>query len=71
MLKFRIFNYFFLFTEDQSEEHDLAEERPELVKEMYEKLLSYQKRYVDPDRPPLEHKGLPKYWNYTWSPGWC
>ncbi|KAK3596803.1 hypothetical protein CHS0354_036643 [Potamilus streckersoni] len=66
-LKYRLF----LITEDPTEHFDIAEKYPVIVESLKQRLAEYKKSLVPANYPPPDPKSNPKYYNGTWSPGWC
>ena len=60
-----------VFTADPFERTNIAEENPNIVAELKDKLDTYQKTMIPPNVLPETEKGNPKYFNGTYSPGWC
>ena len=60
-----------MFTADPFEHNNIAEENPSIVDELMNKLEEYKKTMIPPNVEPETEKGNPKYFNGTYSPGWC
>lgn len=57
--------------DDEIESNDLSNKYPDVVRRMHELLDEYRKSEVEPFNPQRVRKSLPKFWDGTWSPGWC
>jgi arylsulfatase B len=57
----------FNITEDPCEMNNLADEYPEILKSLEETLIKFNNTAVLPGNLPLDPRGDPKYWNYTWT----
>ncbi|KAK3596801.1 hypothetical protein CHS0354_036640 [Potamilus streckersoni] len=61
----------FDISNDPTEHFDISKKYPEVLKQMIERLSVYKKSLVPANYPPPDPKSNPKYYNGTWSPGWC
>lgn len=57
----------FNVTNDPCEFHNVADENPSIVKELFSRLLEYNKTAVPPGNLPIDPKGNPKLWNNMWT----
>jgi hypothetical protein len=57
----------FNIAEDPCEMNNLADEYPEILKSLEETLIKFNNTAVLPGNLPLDPRGDPKYWNYTWT----
>ncbi|XP_025088544.1 arylsulfatase B-like [Pomacea canaliculata] len=57
--------------DDPTEKNDLAEEHPELVQTMLQRLKRYQRLVVPSQNPGVSAASLPHNFGGVWSPGWC
>ncbi|KAK7075127.1 hypothetical protein SK128_003935 [Halocaridina rubra] len=58
--------------DDPEERSNLAQKKVNTVKILLEFLLKeFMNRYAPADVPDEVPEANPKYWNNTWSPGWC
>ncbi|KAL5008189.1 hypothetical protein ScPMuIL_013770 [Solemya velum] len=67
VLKPQLFN----LQDDPEERVNLANDRPDLVRQLQRRLDKYRKSMVRSFDPPDDHSGLPRHFNDIWSPGWC
>jgi arylsulfatase A-like enzyme len=56
---------------DPTEHNDISNLFPDVVDVLYDRLKQYIKTLVPSRYPPETARADPKYFNYTWSPGWC
>ncbi|KAL3843147.1 hypothetical protein ACJMK2_021099 [Sinanodonta woodiana] len=56
---------------DPTEHFDISEKYPDVVDRLKKRLEEYKKSLVPAHVPPPDPKANPKYYNGTWSPGWC
>jgi len=57
--------------DDPNEYHNLADERPDLVQKLAERMKEYHDQMVPAKTPQPNPDGNPKYFGNAWSPGWC
>lgn len=57
--------------DDEIESNDLSHTYPDVVARMRQILEAYRRQEVEPFNPQKVRKALPKFWDGTWSPGWC
>jgi arylsulfatase B len=60
-----------LYTVDPTEHHNIADQFPDVVKKMRMRLNEYKATLVPAWDVSADPKSNPKYYNGTWSPGWC
>ncbi|KAL3843148.1 hypothetical protein ACJMK2_021100 [Sinanodonta woodiana] len=65
--EYRLYN----IKDDPTEHFDIADKYPDVVEKMKQRLAEYKKSLVPANYPPPDPKSDPKYYNGTWSPGWC
>lgn len=53
--------------EDPCEVHNLAEDFPDLLKELLERMESINKTALPPGNKPLDPRADPRYWSNTWT----
>jgi len=53
--------------QDPCEFNNLAHEMPEMVEVLKNKLKQYRNSAVPIRNKPKDPRGLPQYWNYTWT----
>ncbi|XP_044255571.1 arylsulfatase J isoform X1 [Tribolium madens] len=53
--------------QDPCELRNLAKENPKIVMNLEEALNKYNNTAIPPGNLPLDPRGNPKYWNYTWT----
>lgn len=53
--------------DDPCERVNLATESPELVKEMLKRLYEYNATAIPATNLPVDERGDPKYWGYTFT----
>ncbi|KAK3596802.1 hypothetical protein CHS0354_036641 [Potamilus streckersoni] len=56
---------------DPTEHFDISKKYPKVLQQMTQRLAEYKKSLVPANYPPPDPKSNPKYYNGTWSPGWC
>ncbi|KAK3596805.1 hypothetical protein CHS0354_036645 [Potamilus streckersoni] len=56
---------------DPTEHFDISEKYPDVLEKLKQRLAEYKKSLVPAFSPPPDPKANPKYYNGTWSPGWC
>ncbi|KAK7098855.1 arylsulfatase J-like isoform X2 [Littorina saxatilis] len=61
----------FNISADPEERHNLADDFPEVVQQLKQKLTSYERLVVPSQHPPVEPKSLPHNFGGVWTPGWC
>ncbi|KAL4221464.1 hypothetical protein ACF0H5_019722 [Mactra antiquata] len=66
-------SYYKLFNlrDDPNEYYNLADEMPDVVQKLLDRMMEYHKQYVPAKNPPASPEANPKYFEYAWSPGWC
>jgi arylsulfatase B len=57
----------FNIDEDPCELNDLSLENPEILREMLSRLAIFNATAVPPANLPVDEKGDPKYWAYTFT----
>ncbi|KAK3594007.1 hypothetical protein CHS0354_040754 [Potamilus streckersoni] len=66
-LEYQLFN----IKSDPTEHFNLAKKLPDVLKKLQLYLQEFKKTLVPAFYPPGDPKSNPKYYNGTWSPGWC
>lgn len=56
---------------DPTEEHNVADQHPDLVDTMLRRLFDLESTMIPPNIAPEEEKGNPIHFNRVFSPGWC
>ena len=57
--------------EDPTEHNNLADQMPELVAKLKDRMAEYKKKYVPPHYPSYDPDSNPKKYGAAWTPGWC
>ncbi|KAK6191760.1 hypothetical protein SNE40_003362 [Patella caerulea] len=65
--QYRLFN----ITADPTEHFDIADQFPDLVTKLKDKLVEYKKLLVPAFDPSFSPKSLPIFYDGVWTPGWC
>ncbi|KAF5271189.1 hypothetical protein FQR65_LT05333 [Abscondita terminalis] len=52
---------------DPCEIYNLANKYPDMLKELQKRVEALRKTAIPPTNKPLDPKGNPKYWQYTWT----
>jgi hypothetical protein len=52
---------------DPCEENNLAEKYPNILKMLTKRLQEYNASAIPPGNEPIDERGNPKYFNYTWT----
>ncbi|XP_070566389.1 arylsulfatase B-like [Ptychodera flava] len=63
--------YLFNLRDDPFEEHNLADNNPEMVDFLHNKLDEYREASIPPFWPPILQGCDPQLYNGFWSPGFC
>ena len=58
-------------TDDPTEHNNLADQMPEMVAKLKERMAEYKKKYVPPNYPHHDPNSNPQKYGGAWSPGWC
>nr|KAG5694741.1 hypothetical protein BaRGS_031557 [Batillaria attramentaria] len=57
--------------DDPTEHVDLAEQLPDVVAKLEQRMAEYMKQYVKADFPAMDPAGSPSNYGGSWTPGWC
>ncbi|KAL5004414.1 hypothetical protein ScPMuIL_017870 [Solemya velum] len=57
--------------DDPTEHFNLASALPDVVEKLLARMMYYHKQMVPAKYPAVSPSSDPKYFNNTWSPGWC
>lgn len=58
--------------DDPTEQNDLAQSKPDIVKKLSQRLLMLTKNALPPNYPLVpDPKSDPTHFDNVWSPGWC
>jgi len=63
--------YLFNLAEDPYEYNNTAQEFPDIVEEMMNRLEAYEATMIPPHIADLVEEGNPSHFGGVWSPGWC
>eukprot|EP00105_Crassostrea_gigas_P003469 XP_011416316.1 PREDICTED: arylsulfatase B [Crassostrea gigas] len=62
----------FYIKDDPTEQNDLAQSKPDIVKKLSQRLLMLTKNALPPNYPLVpDPKSDPTHFDNVWSPGWC
>lgn len=60
------------FVDDPTEQNDLAQSKPDIVKKLRQRLQMLTKNALPPNYPLVpDPKSDPTHFDNVWSPGWC
>lgn len=67
-----LYNDSVFFVDDPTEQNDLAQSKPDIVKKLSQRLQMLTKNALPPNYPlvPDPHSD-PTHFDNVWSPGWC
>jgi hypothetical protein len=60
-----------LLAEDPNERNNLADQMPDVVEKLKQRMAEYKKKYVPPHYPKYDPNSNPKNYGGAWTPGWC
>lgn len=67
-----LYNDSVFFVDDPTEQNDLAQSKPDIVKKLSQRLLMLTKNALPPNYPLVpDPKSDPTHFDNVWSPGWC
>lgn len=60
------------FVDDPTEQNDLAQSKPDIVKKLSQRLQMLTQNALPPNYPLVpDPKSDPTHFDNVWSPGWC
>lgn len=67
-----LYNDSVFFVDDPTEQNDLAQSKPDIVKKLSQRLQMLTKNALPPNYPLVpDPKSDPTHFDNVWSPGWC
>lgn len=63
--------HLFNLKDDPTEHNNLADQMPQLVAKLKERMADYKKKYVPPNYPNHDPNSNPQNYGGAWTPGWC
>nr|KAG5695335.1 hypothetical protein BaRGS_006559 [Batillaria attramentaria] len=60
-----------VLAEDPTEHNDIAEQNPDIVEKLVQRMAEYKKKYVPPNYPHGDPASNPQKYGGAWTPGWC